>query len=320
VIFRRARLRLTALYIVLFALVLLVFSAVFYGAFVTVLQPDFDIAPEVVSSGEAARTAYETTVGRIAAGLAIADAAAIVVVGGIAWLLATRTLDPIREAHQRQQRFVADASHEIRNPLAAIKSSAQAALRPDAPPDELRAALESVAASADRLTRLTNDLLSLARPDGALADHSERCDLSVATAEALEEYLAAEGRKPPVAMSLAPDLAIAANPGEVGRIVRNLVENAIRHAGDGVRVRVVTRAGERDAILEVTDDGRGIAAADIAHIFEPFHRLRAARDTEGTGLGLAIAADLAARNHARLSVRSMVGTGSTFRVVFPRLR
>jgi signal transduction histidine kinase len=314
VIFRRARLRLTALYIVLFALVLLVFSAVFYGAFVTVLQPNFDIAPEV-SSGEAARTAYEAAVGRVAGGLAIADSAAIVVVGGVAWLL-----DPIREAHQRQQRFVADASHEIRNPLAAIKSSAQAALRPDAPPDELRAALESVAASVDRLTRLTNDLLSLARPDGALEDHSERCDLSVATAEALEEYLAAEGRNASVAMSLAPDLAVAANPGEVGRIVRNLVENAIRHAGDGSHVRVVTRAGERDAILEVADDGRGIAAADLAHIFEPFHRLAAARDTEGTGLGLAIAADLAARNHGRLSVRSIVGTGSTFRVVFPRLR
>jgi signal transduction histidine kinase len=317
--FRRARLRLTGLYIALFALVLLVFSVVFYVAFVTVLQPDFDIAPEL-SNDEVAQVAYSTAIERIAVGLAIADVAAVVVVGGAAWLLATRTLDPIREAHQRQQRFVADASHEIRNPLAAIKSSAQAALRADATPDELRAALESVAASTDRLTRLTNDLLSLARPDSALTDRAERCDLSAAVAEAVEAYIAAEGPNPAVSMSLQPDLAIAANPGEVGRMVRNLVENGIRHGGDSVHVRVVTLALERDAVLEVTDDGRGIPAADIAQIFEPFHRLQAARSSEGTGLGLAIAADLAARNNGRLSVRSAVGSGSTFRVSFPRIR
>ncbi|MFL5679872.1 MAG: sensor histidine kinase [Chloroflexota bacterium] len=315
--FRRARLRLTAVYIVMLALVLVLFSAVFYAALVVVLQPAFDIAPEL-SNTEAARLAYDATIERIAIGLALANGVAICVIGVLAWILSARTLEPIREAHQRQQRFVADASHEIRNPLTAIKSSAEAGLRGDSTPDELRASLESVVAAADRLVALTNDLLSLARPDASVARPPDVCDLSVTAAEALEAYL--PGDTAGIEFAFAADLPVAANPGEVGRIVRNLVENAFRHGGRGVRVSVATLALDRDAILEVTDDGPGISEADTERIFAPFHRLRAAHGTEGTGLGLAIAADLAARNGGRVTVRSAVGRGSTFRVSFPCAR
>src|SRR5947207_13360135 len=226
--FQHARRRLRVLYIVLFALVLIVFSVVFYVGFVIVLQPDFDDAPEL-SNSQAAELAYEATIERIALALAIADLAAIAVVGATAWMLAARTLEPIREAHQRQQRFIADASHEIRNPLAATKSSAQAALKPDASPAELRAGLESVVASTDRLTRLANDLLTLARSSNVLGNERDRCDLSVVVAEAVEAYLASEPRRPELHATFAPDLPVAADPGDVGRIVRNLVENAVRY-------------------------------------------------------------------------------------------
>jgi len=317
--FQQARRRLTAQYLALFALALVVFSVVFYVGFAIVLQPDFDIAPEL-SNTQAAELAYEATIERIALALAIADLAAIAVVGAAAWILATRTLDPIREAHQRQQRFIADASHEIRNPLAATKSSAQAALKPNATAAELRAALQAVVESTDRLTRLANDLLTLARSSSALSDERDRCDLSVVVAEAVEAYLSSEPRRPALRATFAADLPVAANPGDVGRIVRNLVENAVRHGGPQVHVAVVTRSVDREAVLDVTDDGPGIAAADIGQIFEPFHRLQAHAGTEGTGLGLAIAADLATRNGGRLSVRSVAGSGSTFTLVLPRLR
>ena len=207
--FQQARRRLTVLYIVLFALVLVVFSVVFYVGFVTVLQPDFDVAPEL-SNSQAAELAYEATIERIALALAIADLAAIAVVGATAWMLAARTLEPIREAHQRQQRFIADASHEIRNPLAATKSAAQAALKPEATSKELRAALQSVVESTDRLTRLANDLLTLARSSSVLSDERDRCDLSVVVAEAVEAYLSSEPSRPAVRATFAPDLPVAA--------------------------------------------------------------------------------------------------------------
>lgn len=318
--FRRARVRLTLLYIGLFALVLIVFSVVFYVAIATVLQPAFDIAPEL-SNTQAAEVAYEATIERIAAALIVADLAAVAVVGGVAWILATRTLTPIREAHGRQQRFVADASHEMRNPLAAIKSTAQAALGARGSADQMRPALDAVVDSTDRLTRLTNDLLTLARSDGALVEHRvERCDLSVVVAETVERYGPVDSARPGIRSTFTADLPIEADPDEIGRIVRNLLDNAFRHGGSGVHVRAATRTGDREVVLEISDDGPGIAAADIDQIFEPFYRVRTHQGTDGSGLGLAIAADLAARNGGRLSVASIPGSGSTFRLVLPRLR
>ena len=181
--FRRARVRLTVLYIVLFALVLGVFSAVFYVGFATVLAPTFDIGPEL-SREQVAEVAYQTTLQRIGLALVAADAIVIALVGGAAWVLAARTLRPIRAAHARQRRFVADASHEMRTPLTAIRTSAESALVAANSADELRRALTVVAGSAERLSQITNDLLLLARADDAPLDRrTERVDLSVAVAE-----------------------------------------------------------------------------------------------------------------------------------------
>ena len=113
--FRRARLRLTVLNIVLFALVLAVFSLVFYVAFATVLAPTFDPEPDLTND-QVAAAAYQATLERIGLALVVGDVAVTALVGLIAWVLAGRTLGPIREAHARQRRFVADASHEMRTP------------------------------------------------------------------------------------------------------------------------------------------------------------------------------------------------------------
>ena len=111
--FRRARIRLTVLYIVLFALVLGVFSLVFYIGFATVLGPSFDVGPDV-STEDAAQATYQIVVERIGLALLVADAVIVALVGIVAWVLSARTLRPIDEAHARQRRFVADASHEMR--------------------------------------------------------------------------------------------------------------------------------------------------------------------------------------------------------------
>lgn len=115
--FQRARRRLTIQYIVIFALVLALFSIVFYVAFRAVLGPAFDIAPDL-STAQAAQQAYRLTLERVAIALLVANLVTVGAVGSVAWVLANRTLRPIREALMRQRRFVADASHEMRTPLA----------------------------------------------------------------------------------------------------------------------------------------------------------------------------------------------------------
>jgi signal transduction histidine kinase len=319
--FARARLRLTLLYLVLFALVFGLFSVIFYIVMTITLQPDFDLAPEL-STTQAADLAYQTMVGQIGMALLVGNVLVMGIVGVVAWVLATRTLRPIREAHLRQRRFVADASHEMRTPLAAIRVTAENAADGAVPPEDLTAALRSVISSTDRLTRLTNDLLLLARTDERLlTPPAEGVDLSVVAAEAVEESRATWPLEVKTKVALAPDLLVAADPDDLRRILANLLDNAARHGGPSVRIGLTTSASDHDAIVEVQDNGPGIAAADLGRIFEPFYRVRAdAASPDGTGLGLALAQSLAERIGGRLTVESAPGAGSTFRLSLPRSR
>ncbi len=318
-IVRRARIRLTLLYVAMFAVVLVVFSVVFYVAFALVLQPDIDVDP-VLTNAQAAEAAYAAAIERIGLSLLVADAVAVVIVGVVAWILARRTLEPIRDAHLRQQRFVADASHETRNPLAAIKVTTSTALEGDRPPAELRAALVVIDQSVDRLIRLTGDLLVLARSNDPLAPTArDRSDLSVIATEAIEGFTRPYGE--PVRANLKPDLPVMVDPADIDRIVHNLLDNAARHGGDVGEIRLATWETDGAAVLEVADDGPGITASDLPRIFDPFYRSgEQPRDKNGTGLGLAIARDLARRNGGELSVSSAPGKGATFRLTLPRLK
>jgi signal transduction histidine kinase len=320
--FRRARIRLTVLYIALFALVVGAFSVVFYVGFATVLAPTFDIAPEL-SSEQAAQIAYQATVERIGLALVVGDLLVIVLVGVAAWVLAARTLRPIDEAHARQRRFVADASHEMRTPLAAIRATAEGALSGPGSAEELRRSLTVVADFTDRLAAITNDLLLLARSEELPTERREPTDLSVLVAETVEAFAKAHPDLPPTRMSLGEDIRVSADPAEIGRIVANLLDNAFRYGGgaDAKPVRITTTRTDGEATIEVADDGPGIATVDLERVFEPFHRVRSdAGSPSGSGLGLAIARGLAHRNGGRLTVASAPGSGSTFRLTLSRFR
>lgn len=316
--FARAHLRLTLLYVGLFALVLVVFSLIFYIGLATVLAPTFDLEPDLTSA-QVAQAAYQAILERIGLALVIADLAIVALVGGAAWILASRTLRPIREALLRQRRFVADASHEMRTPLATIRAVAESATA-EAEPADLRAALGTIATASARLSRLTTDLLLLAKTDDRLLDpRVEAFDLSVIVAEVVEAYRIANPNPPAPQLRLASDLRVRGDPDEVGRVASNLLHNAVEYGGAQAPVRVTTGASDREAWLEVSDEGPGIASADLERIFEPFYRVQHdAAGPKGSGLGLAIARSLAARNRGRLTVMSQPGSGATFRLTLPR--
>jgi two-component system OmpR family sensor kinase len=317
--FQEARRRLALRYLLVFIVVLLAFSAVFLVALAIVLQPAFDIAPEVDNTHQA-REAYRHAIERIAVALFVADFTIFGVVAVVAYALAGRTLQPIREAHERQRRFAADASHEMRTPLAAIRATADAALSGAGSPTE---ALSTIVTSAEQMRSITDDLLLLARSErGSLERRRQQVDLSIVAAEAADTVRAAHVRDgASIQLQLEADLVVAADERELARIIENLVDNAIRYGGERGPVTVRTRARERDVIVDVIDHGPGISAADRERIFEAVFRVRSdAGAPSGSGLGLAIATELAERNSGVVEVETAPGEGARFSVRFPRFR
>ncbi|MEU7601581.1 HAMP domain-containing sensor histidine kinase [Streptomyces sp. NPDC041003] len=197
------------------------------------------------------------------------------------------TLDRLERSDARQRQFTADASHELRNPLAAVRSRLEVALAMDRPDRESVAA---ALADTERLQRIAADLLLLARLDGGPAPRPEPVDLALLAAE---DVARRGGSRVAVRLDARAPVPASGDPARLERALANLVDNALRYA----RAEVVVRAGAQDgwAVLEVTDDGPGIPEADRDRVFERFVRLAAdrGRASGGTGLGLAIAREIA---------------------------
>ncbi|MET9601360.1 HAMP domain-containing sensor histidine kinase [Streptomyces sp. NPDC006459] len=221
------------------------------------------------------------------------------------------TLDRLERSDARQRQFTADASHELRNPLAAVRSRLEVALamgRPD------RESVGAALADTERLQRIAADLLLLARLDGGPAPRSEPVDLALLAAE---DAARRGGPRGDAGVSLRLDarapVPASGDPARLERALANLVDNALRYA----RAEVVVRAAEHDGwrLLEVTDDGPGIPEADRDRVFERFVRLDAdrGRASGGTGLGLAIAREIA-RAHGG-DVRALPAPGGGARLV-----
>ena len=224
-----------------------------------------------------------------------------------------RSLRETEATLERQRQFTADASHELRTPLARIKLTSSVALATATEPDDLRQALTTVDEAADAVSRLVQQLLTLARADaGQLAAGS--CDAEAAVREALSAFQDAR-----LQADLTPGVRAAISHDALARIVSNLVENALRYtpAHGSIHVRLASEAAQ--VTLEVRDTGEGIAPEHLPHVTKRFYRADAARSREdgGCGLGLAIVQALAEAAHGTLSVESQVGTGTTVRVVLP---
>nr|WP_202510397.1 ATP-binding protein [Streptomyces sp. SID5643] len=214
------------------------------------------------------------------------------------------TLAALETSVERQRRFVADASHELRSPIASLRTQLEVAA---AHPELLD--LDGAVEDTVRLQRLAADLLLLARLDAGERPNDAKVDLA---GLAREE---AEGRTG-VTVDAEP-VDVAGSRGQLGRVLANLLDNAQRHARSAVTVHV-RREGDR-AVVGVADDGDGVPDGDRERIFERFVRLDAARsrDDGGAGLGLAIARDVAVRHGGTLTAGRGPAGGALFELRLP---
>jgi two-component system OmpR family sensor kinase len=218
-------------------------------------------------------------------------------------------LERLQAAVEHERRFVSDASHELRTPLALLQTELELALRRPRPRDELEQALRSAAEETQRLTRLANDLLLIARADqGPLPIRREAMaagDLLDGVAQRFENRAASLGRELEVEPS---ELVLDADPIRLEQALANLVENALTYGRGAVQLRAVEQTGTA-VELHVTDEGEGFPEEFRARAFDRFSRADEARGRGGSGLGLSIV-ELVARAHggeARLRNRPESG-------------
>jgi signal transduction histidine kinase len=227
-----------------------------------------------------------------------------------------RMLDRLQRGRDRQRRFVSDAAHELRSPVASIRQHSEVALKhPQAvPPQELA---RTVLDEDLRLQHLVEDLLLLARIDeGTEAERPQRVDLDDIVLEEVERVRQANGTS--IDAGKLSGGRVEGDPRRLTRLVGNLLENAARHARSTVAVEL--QEDEDEVVLRVDDDGPGIPPENRSRVFERFVRLDEARDRDsgGTGLGLAIVAEVAALHGGTTEALESPMGGARFEVRFPR--
>ncbi len=212
-------------------------------------------------------------------------------------------LDRLEAASERQKRFVSDASHELRTPIATVRHEIDVARR--GPHDDLPAALDEIGHENQRMEHLVDDLLLLAQQDQA-HDIAEQAVAHLAVVDlddlALVEAHRTRATNVTIDASGLIDAPVHGDERQLGRVVRNLVDNAVRHAHQ--RVHIATTTDGSTTRLTVDDDGPGIDPQDRERVFERFTRADTARGREagGTGLGLAIARELVHNHHGRIEI------------------
>jgi len=231
-------------------------------------------------------------------------------------------IDSLDQAFSHQRRFVADASHELRTPVAVIRNKTDVALLGASTQQDYVTVLQGINAEAERLGNLISDLLALARGDEGRTQferESVRLDLLAGAVAANGEPLAAE-RAITLEVQAPRPVTILGDEARLIQVVMNLLENAVRYTHPGGRVTVVVEARKNQARLAVRDTGIGIEPEHLPHIFERFYRADPARRHRGgssSGLGLSIVEWVVRAHGGAVAVESQLGQGSCFTVTLP---
>lgn len=223
-------------------------------------------------------------------------------------------------SEQRLRRFVSDASHELRTPLTSIRGFAELHRQGAVTElDEVARLLRRIEDEANRMSALVDDLLTLARLDEERAVQASLVDLAILAADAVHDARAIQPARR-IALRLADGpVVVWADESRLRQVLANLVGNAVQHTPIEAAVEVRVRSSERSAIVEVSDQGPGLAPEEAERVFERFYRADASRTraSGGSGLGLSIVDSLVSAHGGAVELDTSPGHGSTFRVVLP---
>lgn len=242
---------------------------------------------------------------------------------GASWGLAGQAMQPVYRSYRQIQQFTADAAHELRTPLAAIRANLEATLNPEATAADAWETLRTVERQNTRLAQLVHDLLLLSRMDlQEQPTQLQLCNLNDLVSDLVEEFAAlAIAANLTLAAKIPTDLPVTVwgSEPQLYRLVANLITNAIQYTPAGGQITVHLQQDSHYALIQVADTGIGIPIHEQARIFDRFYRVHSdrSRDTGGAGLGLAIAQAIAQTHQGSILIDSQPGKGSIFTVKLP---
>jgi two-component system heavy metal sensor histidine kinase CusS len=229
-------------------------------------------------------------------------------------------LDRLEDSFTRLSQFSADLAHELRTPIANIRGEAEVALTRPRSPNEYQAVIESSVAECERLSAIIDNLLFLARAEAAEGQvHRELFDAR-ATVEKIIAYYEAIAEERTVKIQGVGEGMVFADPLLFGRMLSNLIDNALRHTPAGGEIDVSVRTLPNETEIVVRDSGSGIAAEHLPRVFDRFYRADASRSSEGSGLGLALVKSIAELHGGSVAIASELNHGTSVTIRFPARR
>ena len=230
--------------------------------------------------------------------------------------------DRLQESEAQRRRFVSDASHELKTPLASIKLLSDSILHNDMDMETAKDFVGDIGNEADRLIRMTGKLLTLTKAENTTDIRNAEIIPMVPTMERVAKMISgiATEKNIQVDLHLIQDSYVLMTEDDLYQIAFNLAENGIKYTPSGGKITIALYRQDVHAMLQVEDTGIGIPQESIEHIFDRFYRVDKARSrqTGGNGLGLSIVKNVIERNNGEISVHSIVGRGTTFTVKLPR--
>jgi heavy metal sensor kinase len=227
----------------------------------------------------------------------------------------------LERSFEEIRRFTADAAHELRTPIAVLRTEAEVALKLPREPQHYRAVLEDQLEELERLSRLAERLLFLCRGDAGLVPIARQpVDLRKVVENVAEHMrVVADERGVALLAERLSECTVSADEDQIRRLLFNLVDNAIKFTPAKGSVRIDITRGDTEARIVVADTGIGIAPEHLPHVFQRFYRVDPARESDagGTGLGLAISRAIAEAHGGSISIESTVGKGTRVTLTLP---
>lgn len=241
--------------------------------------------------------------------------------GMLSYYFARKTLQPIEESHEAQSRFTADASHELRTPITAMRIETELALTD--PKLDIKAAkrqLESNIEELDKLTALSDGLLKLARMNNEELELSKTALKPIVESAVKRIKPMADKKTIRLKINTIPKVTIPADEASLSEALTTLLDNAVKYSPQKTTVEIGVKNTKNKLIITISDQGYGIAPRDLTHIFDRFYRADQSRNkekTNGYGLGLSIAKGIVESHGGSIKAESQLGNGSKFIIVLP---